>query len=76
VPGPIAATDALAATADEFRAALEPLHAAAQRCDESRDSLRQALTLAGYYQALTDALRECAARAEEIDWQEWDLAYF
>jgi hypothetical protein len=73
---PVAATTALAATADDFRAALEPLHAAAHGRDEIRNSLHQALTLTGYYRALADAIQGCAARAEHIDWQKWDLAYF
>jgi hypothetical protein len=74
-PAPIAAAGALAAT-DDFRAVLEQLETDAQRRDEIRDSLRQALTLTGYYQALTDAIQECARRADEIDWQQWELAYF
>ena len=73
---PGAATAALSATADDFRAALEPLHAAAHQRDEIRDSLHQALTLTGYYRALTDAIQECEARATDIDWRKWDLAYF
>ena len=75
-PAPVAAMAALSATADDFRAALEPLHAAAHERDEIRDSLHQALTLTGYYRALADAIQECGARAEEVDWQKWDLAYF
>jgi hypothetical protein len=73
---PIRATAALAAAADEFRAALEPLHAAAQEREEIRDSLHQALTLTGYYRALADAVGECQARSAAIDWRQWDLAYF
>lgn len=75
-PGPVAATAALSATADDFRAALERLHAAAHERDDIRDSLHQALTLTGYYRALTDAIQECQARVAEVDWRKWDLAYF
>ena len=71
-----AAATALSATADDFRAALEGLHAAAHERDEIRDSLHQALTLTGYYRALTDAIQECQARVAEVDWRKWDLAYF
>jgi uncharacterized membrane protein YccC len=70
------AAAALSATADDFRAALEPLHAAAHERGEIRASLHQALTLTGYYHALAVAIRECLARVEDIDWQKWDLAYF
>jgi uncharacterized membrane protein YccC len=73
---PPAATAALAATADDFRAALEPLHADAHERGEIRDSLHQALMLTGYYHALSDAIQECLARAEDVDWRKWDLAYF
>jgi hypothetical protein len=74
--GPVAATTALASAADDFRATIEPLRAAAQDREEIRGSLHQALTLTGYYRALTDAIQECQARARDIDWQTWDLAYF
>jgi uncharacterized membrane protein YccC len=70
------AAAALSATADDFRAALEPLHAAAHERGEIRASLHQALTLTGYYHALSDAIQECLARAKDIDWRKWDLAYF
>ncbi|MGH6920345.1 MAG: hypothetical protein ACREJ0_21890, partial [Geminicoccaceae bacterium] len=70
------AAAALSATADDFRAALEPLHAAAHERGEFRDSLHQALTLTGYYQALADAVQACQARIKDIDWRKWDLAYF
>jgi uncharacterized membrane protein YccC len=70
------AAAALSATADDFRAALEPLHAAAHERGEIRASLHQALTLTGYYNALSDAIQECQERAAAIDWQKWDLAYF
>lgn len=73
---PQAAATALSATADDFRAALEPLHAAARERDEIRSSLHEALTLTGYYGALTDAVQECQRRIEDIDWRKWDLAYF
>jgi uncharacterized membrane protein YccC len=73
---PAATTTALAATAADFRAALDPLHIAAHERNEIVDSLHQALTLTGYYHALADAIQECRARAEDIDWQKWDLAYF
>jgi hypothetical protein len=74
--GPVAATTALASAADDFRATIEPLRAAAQDREEIRGSLHHALTLTGYYRALTDAIQECQARARDIDWQTWDLAYF
>jgi uncharacterized membrane protein YccC len=70
------AAAALSATADDFRAALEPLRAAAHEHGEIRASLHQALTLTGYYHALSDAVQECLARAKDIDWRKWDLAYF
>jgi uncharacterized membrane protein YccC len=73
---PAAGTAALAATADDFRATLDPLHVAAHERDEIRDSLHQALTLTGYYTALNDAVAECQRRANDIDWRKWDLAYF
>jgi hypothetical protein len=73
---PGAATAELAATADDFRAALEPLHAAAHERGEIRDSLHQALTLTGYYHAVAQAVGECQERAVQIDWQKWDEAYF
>jgi Fusaric acid resistance protein family len=74
--GPQGAATALSATADDFRAALEPLHGPAHECDEIRSSLHEALTLTGYYGALTDAVRECQRRIQDIDWRKWDLAYF
>jgi HEAT repeat protein len=74
--GPGTATAELAATADDFRAALEPLHAAAHERGEIRDSLHQALTLTGYYHAVAQAVDECQERAVQIDWQKWDEAYF
>jgi hypothetical protein len=73
---PVDSTAALSTTADDFRAGLERLHAAAHERDEIRGPLHQALTLTGYYRALADAIQECEARAEGIDWQKWDLAYF
>jgi hypothetical protein len=69
------AAPALSATAD-FRAALEPLHAAAHERGEIRDSLHQALLLTGYYQALADAVQSCQARGKDVDWRRWDLAHF
>jgi hypothetical protein len=75
-PQPVASPAALSEVAEDFRAALEPLHAAAHERDEIRDSLHQALTLTGYYRALADAVQECHARARDIDWRTWDLAYF
>jgi uncharacterized membrane protein YccC len=71
---PGAATAELAATADDFRAALEPLHAAAHERGEIGDSLHQALTLTGYYHAVAQAVDECQERAVQIDWQKWDEA--
>lgn len=73
--GPLQAAT-LATTTDGFRAALEPLHTAAHGRGEIGSSLHEALTLTGYYCALVDAIEECRRHADDIDWREWDLAYF
>lgn len=73
---PVGASAPLAAVADDFRAALEPLQAAAHERQDIREPLHQALTLTGYYRALADAIQEAQARAAEIDWRRWDLPYF
>lgn len=66
----------LAGAADDFRAALEPLRVAAEDGDRTRDPLRQALTLTGYYCALADAIDDGLRHADEVDWRQWDLGYF
>jgi hypothetical protein len=75
VGGPTAGVP-LAAAADAFRAALEPLHSAAHAEDNIQRSLHEALTLTGYHTALIDAIDECRRHADAIDWRQWDLAYF
>ena len=66
----------LAAAADGFRAALEPLHRAAHAEDKIQRSLHEALTLTGYYWRLIEAIEQCRQRTDDIDWRRWDLAYF
>ncbi len=65
-----------ATTVDAFLAALEPMHTAAHQHGDVGGALHQALTLTGYYTALTDAIEHCRNRAAQIDWRRWDLAYF
>lgn len=73
---PLDGADARASSADDFRAALEPLHAEAHQKDTIPDHLHESLILTGYYCALADAIQECEKRAGAIDWRSWDLAYF
>jgi uncharacterized membrane protein YccC len=73
---PVDSPAAGATSADDFRAALEPLHADAHQKGAIPDPLHQALILTGYYCTLTDAIEECRQRARDIDWRKWDLAYF
>jgi Fusaric acid resistance protein family len=73
---PVPALAELSAAPDDFRAVLEPMHAEAHRSGEIRGSLHGALTLTGFYCALAEAIEQCRQRTNDIDWQQWDLAYF
>jgi hypothetical protein len=73
---PAPALPELAASADDFRATLEPAHAEAHRGEGIHGSLHEALTLTGFYCALADAIEQCRRRANDLDWRKWDEAYF
>jgi hypothetical protein len=67
---------AISTSIDDFCSALEPLHAQDHASHAIREPLHQALTLTGYYCALSDEAEACRRSAGEIDWRKWDLAYF
>jgi hypothetical protein len=73
---PAPALPELAASADDFRATLEPAHAEAHRGEGIHGPLHEALTLTGFYCALADAIEQCRQRVNDLDWRKWDEAYF